>query len=478
MPTAKEVLTKSRSDFRYFVRHVFSKSFEHFVWGDYLETVSAFYNGSRKTMRIAPKDHFKSTSMYAFIMWQLIQPHREDFRVHYFSFEKSMAQYHVGKVREFVSRNPFFAGLRDLKMQAEGVAKYSWDGEYSFYVLPHGMMSFKRGIHDKLIIVDDPFQDPASKIEPKIITRINQIFITQIMDMVMTGGFLHVVGTPQTTVDFLFNKTLQEQYAFMSTPAVVDSARKKALWPEWMPWEELQKRKAARGEKIFNQEYNCRPAYAEQAFFKRDQLLRCIDVSLQNRLNVAEGDMTNRFAGWDIGKKAHPAHFTVLEEGGDGIFRQVYTAWFEGVDYIDQLKHVKEVCAALKVDILNYDDTRGELEALKEQGMVPDFFEGITFSLKQKHALAGALDALVSAKGDDGAPMPRIRFQNDERQLNQLQVVTNDLDAIETPEGHGDCFWSLALAAWGSSSGTKLVSLTGLDETTGYTRKSARGFFG
>ena len=41
-----------------------------------------------------------------------------------------------------------------------------------------------------------------------------------------------------------------------------------------------------------------------------------------------------------------------------------------------------------------------------------------------------------------------VELLNDRRMLDQILVVDNDLQALETPEGHGDSFWSIALALW------------------------------
>ncbi len=35
---------------------------------------------------------------------------------------------------------------------------------------------------------------------------------------------------------------------------------------------------------------------------------------------------------------------------------------------------------------------------------------------------------------------------DDPRQHNQLLAVNNNLQAVESPQGHGDSFWSVALA--------------------------------
>lgn len=37
---------------------------------------------------------------------------------------------------------------------------------------------------------------------------------------------------------------------------------------------------------------------------------------------------------------------------------------------------------------------------------------------------------------------------NDTRQTDQILAVTSDLQAFESVDGHGDSFWSNALALW------------------------------
>jgi hypothetical protein len=454
----------AQKSFPFFVENVFSESFPKFTMGDYIRRVAEFYDHNRRTMRQAPKDHFKSTGIYANLMWQMFQNREQDIHFHYFSYKSELAKYHVGKIKELIDRNPFFSSFINLKERAEGVAKYTLLGNYTISIHPHGMLSFKRGIHDYGVIVDDPFQDPANKVDPKIITRINDIFKTQIMDMPSREGFLHVVGTPQTTSDFFFDDELNKQFAVMVTPAEADPVKHKPLWAEWMDWDELQKRRRARGSKIYEQEYNLSPAYSEDAFFKLEQLIPCLDDSLHNLHSVPDDDMLNRIGGWDIGKKSHPAHFSVLEEGKDGLLRQVYQQFFDEQDYRDQLSTVCEVCEALKVDKVLYDATRGELEAFKERDEMPGYIEDMIFSIKSKNAMAGALNAVVTARDKDGKQTPLIRLQSDKRQTNQLLVVQNDLDAIQTSEGHGDCFWSTAMAVWGFIGGNRMITLAGVDD--------------
>jgi len=86
---------------------------------------------------------------------------------------------------------------------------------------------------------------------------------------------------------------------------------------------------------------------------------------------------------------------------------------------------------------LYYDDTRGELESLKEQNKIPHQMKPINFNTKTKFSMASEFDKLVSNNN--------IELINDRRFIEQMLLVTNDLQALETPEGHADSFWSTCL---------------------------------
>lgn len=38
-----------------------------------------------------------------------------------------------------------------------------------------------------------------------------------------------------------------------------------------------------------------------------------------------------------------------------------------------------------------------------------------------------------------------VRLLDDHRQTNQMLAVNNNLQAIESPQGHGDSFWNIAM---------------------------------
>ena len=80
------------------------------------------------------------------------------------------------------------------------------------------------------------------------------------------------------------------------------------------------------------------------------------------------------------------------------------------------------------------DNTRGELE---DRGLNRSWLP-LTFSQKSKMTMAQIFEQFIH----DG----RVKLQKDERQKQQILSVSNDLKAPDTPMGHGDAFFSIAMA--------------------------------
>jgi len=414
--------------------NIFSKSFPKFIGGQHITNTAKFLQASNRTARISARDHFKSTSLYAFIMWRLWCDWDRNVEAHYFSFSQKMSEYHIRKIKSFIATNPFFIQCQDLKRNAEGVMKYSWDGQHFFSLDPHGLLTFKRGIHCEDIYIDDPFQDPENKMLLTNIMKINRIVTSNILEM--PNRYLHIVGTPQTNDDFFFDKKVMSRFAVDIMPAIQNEAERKVLWEEYIDWDELMSRKGEKGEKIFNCEYMCSPVYAEEAFFTRTQLMpvvkdiKPLDIGQKHNL---DGEVVG---GFDIGKKAHPSHLSVFQVNGEK-WKMIYQLFMDSWDYNRQLEYLEMAIENLGIDYLYYDDTRGELESLKEQNKIPHQMKPINFNTKTKFSMASEFDKLVSNNN--------IELINDRRFIEQMLLVTNDLQALETPEGHADSFWSTCL---------------------------------
>jgi len=457
---SSQTIAIASEDFEYFIFNVFSKSFDNFIGGGYIKELAGYYGDNIWTSRMSGRDHFKSAGLYAYFMWILMKQALSGGEYQYFSFQEAMSKYHIGKIKDLIQRNPYYEACIDRKPRAEGVIDYFWGYDEnrkplpSITLEPHGLLAFKRGIHCPGIFIDDPLRDPENKLNPTIIEKVNRIIFTELLDMVNKGGFCHIVGTPQTWQDFFFNEKMKLKFAVRIQPSIISDADKIAIWPEWHNWEELNHRREMRGVKIFNQEYMCRPVYAENSYFEEKQILNLINSELTNlqireykqefpedKPIIDELNVVDVYAGLDIGKKAHPSHFAVFKNTGsmdEPHFVEIHQKFMDGWDYIKQKEYCDRAIEFFKINTLRYDNTRGEFESFAEQGLLGPEYEPVNFSEKTKNGMAANLQKYVINS--------KIELIDDSRQFNQIVAVDNDLQTMASPEGHGDSFWSICLA--------------------------------
>jgi hypothetical protein len=425
--------------FKWFVYNVFAYNFSPLVGGAYIDEVCEVMEAHNWTIDVTARDHFKSTRLYAEIMYDLFIS-EAPLEAHYFSYNTTLSRYHLKKVKTMIKDNPFFVFCTDLNPLSDTQLEY-FNGVTRYSCAPQGLLSFKRGIHAERIYVDDPLKDPENKLAPALIYRINRIISTEIFAMVKRGGKCRVVGTPQTNEDFFFDNNLQTRFYTRILDAIVDEANKVALWSEWKTYDELIQIRNIIGERTFNQEYRCKPAYSEDSYINRQRLINLINPDLTNQQRY-EGD-NDVVGGFDIGKHAHPSHLALYEkfyipERSIWYYRQLLTLWLDNWEYSSQVEHLAAIIDLFNVSVLRYDNTRGEFESFAEQGKLPKQMKPVNFSLKSKTAMAASFDAIVTGE--------RVELINDQRQTNQILAVTSDLNAFESADGHGDSFWSNAMA--------------------------------
>lgn len=448
------------NDFDYFVKYIFSKSFDEFIYGDYISEVCDFVQYNNFTIEVSARNHFKSLKLYAHVMWTLLKMKYENKAIesHYFSYKAEMASYHIGNtknkdnIKALIERNPYFFDIIDNKPQSEALIDLSWRHQFNernkptvrYTLTPHGMLTAIRGLHcNGPVYIDDALQDPSEKLDPKIIYRVNDVFFTQILDIpIGSNKEIHVVGTAQTDEDFYFDERVKQKFAVAIRPGLRNIETDEYGWiingtPIWKEWLSLSEHKAKQrdlGIKVYAQEYLATPLYSAETFFQKWQL-EAIAIDNQHTKREAQTD-EDILAGWDLGKHAHPAHFVVVVKK-DGKRTPIHDHWFDGVDYTKQLEYIDEMVESLDIDRVFYDNTRGELEALDEQGELSAEYVPINFSRKVKHSLATQFEKGVTTKKQS--------IMNNQRTIKQICVVDNDLNARETKDGHGDSFWSYAL---------------------------------
>jgi hypothetical protein len=441
----KEFLTKAIQQPDFFAKWIFYKGgFEDYKCPTHLENWVKLLNDNKFISLMSARKHLKSVSVYCYLLWRIFTNKlNKDLEILYLSYNGDLASYHVTNIKNLLIKNPFFSEIKH-KTDAESVLNcFKEGGVGKITIIPSGILSFKRGMHPDIVICDDILADPTNILEPAIIEKINRIFFEDIMSLPKEGGELKLVGTPQHQNDVFSQLKIKKSYAWFSFPAITNEMEKSVLWPEIFSYARLQQIKNEElGEKAFSKEYLCVPVYTAEGYFTREQILSVVDTGLRN-INRIEDLSYTIIAGWDIGKHVHPSHFAVFKDD-KGIITMIYECFFDNMEYIKQVAIINELVERLRVDKVYLDITRGEMEGFLEQRILdPKIFVPIKFNLKIKNQMASEFEKRVLMK--------KIKLINTQRMINQILCVTNDLDAIETSEGHGDAFWSIGLACYGFS---------------------------
>ncbi|MBI4227720.1 MAG: hypothetical protein HY600_05580 [Candidatus Omnitrophica bacterium] len=452
--------------------HVFRDSLEAaegtFVAGRHLDGWCRRLERSRKTSTKSARKHAKSTTLYALILWLIFrlqhQPGTPRYQeLLYLSYKDDLSRYHLKKVKRYLEANPWFASLRPVT-DAESILHYRTPGGREIVVEPEGILSFKRGRHPDGVLADDILRDPTVQLDLTQIAKITRIFMEEVVSMPKEGGFLHVVGTPQDATDLFSQLEAMQAFDCAQYPALVNEAAQEVLWPEMFPFERLiEIRDTEIGKRAFEKEYQCRPVREAASYFEQSELDAVIDPALPAWTGEAGPPGADYVAGLDVGKRSHPSHLAVFRKEGASLI-QVLSRWFDRTDYTEQVEFLKAVHARLGLMQLRYDNTRGELEGFAEQGLLPPRSEGVAFTAKTKFELAAMLAQRVRER--------TIRLLDDPRQKRQLLAVDAGLQAPETPDGHGDSFFSLCLSVL-AAGGTPLV-VEAQEEPSSYDTEAGR----
>lgn len=431
-----EFVNNAIDDFPTFVADIFPMSFKNPTSAPHLLHWAKRIQDNKKTATLSARKHLKSTLMYAYTMWRIFKMQDNEEWL-YMSYTEPLSRYHTANIKKLIRYNPFFKDFQDLS-NAESTLRYT-DGKYTFSMNPASIMRFNRGWHGYGVICDDILADPTNELNLTIITTITNTFFEEVLSLPIEGGELHLVGTAQHQEDLFFtikNKSVSFDWAMYQ--AILDDINKVTLWPEMFSYERLMEIKNSEiGEKAFSKEYMCSPVWSEDAYFKRDAIMAIVDSGLQN-LPYVENNMATVYAGLDIGKVRHPSHFTIFLESG-GLIIQIYQIFMDNWDYTKQVAHINMLISDFKIKRIYYDDTRSELESFAEQGIIRrGLWMPVKFTQSEKYKLASNFGDLVN-KGT-------LRLQNNQRMLRSILSVNNSLEAMETVDGHGDAFWSIAMA--------------------------------
>jgi len=425
-----------------FLRDVWSQSFdnpEYFgAWhvGVLADDIEDCLEKGLNYVAVLPRFHFKSTILgHAFSVWRLLKAKR-DMSILYLSYSDGMARYHLQEINKTINRNP---QLLDMMDNRSPKADYSFRyhvNKKPVEIMHGGLFSFKRGMHvNGALIADDVLRDPENPLNTGQITKVEDHFMTESLFIPLKGVPVIVLGTPMMPGDLLSNLQKDDRFKSRVLPALDPTPDRRVLMPELYSEKWLLDQQRARP-KSFASEFLLVPHFATEAYFSEDDIMKCEDDTLKSysphQTFKTEAD-DQLFAGFDVGKKRHPSHLVIFRRRGDKI-EQVHQSWLDGWSYSDQIQYLNEVAENYNLEKGYIDNTRGELE---DRGL-DHVWHSMTFSQKSKRTMAQIFEEYVYSEN--------LTLIKDERQKQQILSVSNDLKAPETPMGHGDAFFSIAMA--------------------------------
>ena len=493
----------------------------HHMWADKIggrqfEDTAGEQKGPYSRWRImAPRMHLKSTVLgRGYIFWRFFSE-GQDVDAFYFDYKKPLAEEHVTILKRDIEKNsycrfwtdnnPTATSIIDFRVAFREVAREVPEGttEVERAKIPmeekawraeceaEGILAATRGRHPKIVMCDDILSDFANPAESVEIARINQIFEHVILSLPPPDGTLGVVGTPQSPYDILHK--LQENGLFYCGvfPAVKDYTKEDVLWPEMFDFKRLMATKRSITPSAFEVEYQLHPRESVDQFLDTDCIDACIDNTL-DRFVPREGETwknpekMNVWGGMDVGKEVHPSHVVFYvevppesDEGDTGWLLQIYEQWLTGMKYNDQVTLLNELIRYFDPIRFYFDATRSELE---DRGLTARA-TGIKFARANKASMATLFEKRIvnswyhyKGDGEDAAAGTGIIMYGpeDSRQVRSLKQVKKDLTASENEDGHGDAFWSNALAVYACESGPRITNLGSAQDIFGGRRTSGQ----
>ena len=426
-----------------FVRDVWSQSYDHpeyfKAWhiGLVCEDIERALDEGLNYVAVLPRYHFKSTVLgHAFAIWRLLS-FKTDANLLYLSYSDGMAQYHIAEINKAVRRNPIITEWIDDKAPNADFS-FRWTQGSRQLDVPHGgLFSFKRGLHVNAgLIADDILRDPDNPLNLGQLNKIQEHFMTESMFIPIKGAPVIVIGTPMAPSDILSKLQDDERFISRVLPALDPEPGRRVLMPELYDEKFLLTQQKA-SPRSFASEMLLTPYLSTSSYFSdldmkrvENRELRSLNPSRDHSKDI-DSDFT--VAGFDVGKKRHPSHL-VIYSSKNGNLQQIHQSFLDGWSYTDQIQFLNKVAFNFDIDKAYVDNTRGELE---ERGL-NSIWTPIYFTAKAKRTMAQIMEKYVHGE--------TLSMIVDERQRSQITCVDNELRAPEPPMGHGDAFFSNAMA--------------------------------
>ena len=355
----------------YFITSVmpdFQMSWHHLEWGDLV-------HHHNKLCIEAARDHGKSYYFSnAYAIWQLYRyspPKVQQFskrpsksnsnRGFLFSFSLQQAVDLIEILKGTIEGNDT---LRERLMPAN-TKEGAWAStnivcKNGARLTGKGFGSSVRGAHPYWIIVDDGLKDNVIYSQLQRQKSIDY-FHSVIMNMLVPGGQIIVVGTPFHANDLYGDLKTKKGWFVIEYPAIFPDGR--ILWPQRWSFRDLLDKKNTQGNIIFSSENLCRPIVSDSSIFPLSILKRGL-VRMENYTLVSSrDDFPIRFAkvvtGCDFSISANVgadyfcfSTFGIDEDNGMWLLNMKLG---KGKTYDEQLQILKGINVRFRPDVMVFE---------------------------------------------------------------------------------------------------------------------------
>lgn len=223
-----------------------------------------------------------------------------------------------------------------------------------------GFGSSVRGAHPYWIIVDDGLKDNViySSLQRQ---KSIDYFHSVIMNMLVPGGQIVVVGTPFHAQDLYGDLKTKKGWFVIEYPAIFPDGR--ILWPQRWGYKELIDKKNTQGNIIFSRENLCRPIVSDSSIFPLYILKRSL-VRMENYTLVRDRDdylikFNKVVVGCDFAISANVGAdyycysvFGVDDENGMWLLNMEFG---KGRTYEEQLQILKGINIRFRPDVMVFE---------------------------------------------------------------------------------------------------------------------------
>jgi hypothetical protein len=325
-----------------------------------------------------------------------------------------------------------------------------------------GFGSSVRGAHPGWIIVDDPLKDNVIYSKMQREKSINY-FHSVIMNMIVPGGPVAVVGTPFHNQDLYGDLKTKKSWKVFEFPAIFPDGT--ILWPNRWNFEGLMEKKDSQGNLIFAREILCRPITSDSTIFPIEILNHSMynmgDFCLVHNRESYGKRFDTVVTGCDfaISGSVGADYSVFLTFGIDEMDRMwlMHVYRRKGASYAEQLAMLKHINLEFRPDVMLLEKNQFQeifVQEAERQGLPVHAHQTDGRKNDLKRGLPGLAIKFERCKYRVPLGDQRSRDFADEMITEFSSVAFTDDKGLQATHGHDD----IAMAWWIADEAARMVT--------------------